>query len=484
MRYLLLLILVTNSYHGFAQSTIQSIPNQKLINGSYVSNPDGIISESTVASINVLLRSVEIRTTVQISVVAVQSIGDQDVFTFAQTLFNTWKIGHKDKSNGLLVLMVMDSHTVRFHTGYGLESTLPDATCKYIQRMYMVPEFKKGNYDAGLLAGLKQVEKIVTDPAYADELNANFYGDNSMPYFDFVMYIVLSGGVILLIIFLVHDTNGKFIDSQKPNDSPYLEMRSTRKKWFWEFGLIPLVIVVIFWVAPIRNAVTICGSTLYLYFIGTLIHRLLRMKKVLNRFQTMNAYYDSVEFLQKEQTFWLVMSIIFPVPFLFYLFYHLHQKKIYRNHPRSCKHCNGKMIKFEESTEDPYLSKTQQFEESIKSVDYDVWKCESCGKTELLNYVNRFSKYDNCIRCQAKAVYLVSRGTVTEPTYTAAGRGEEVKKCKFCNADYKSSYVIAMKTESSSSGSSSGSYSSSSSSSSGGSWGGGSSGGGGSSSKW
>jgi uncharacterized protein len=58
-----------------AQSTIESIPNQKLINGSYVSNPDKILEETTIAEIDTLLKSLEKKTTVQVAVVAVESIG-------------------------------------------------------------------------------------------------------------------------------------------------------------------------------------------------------------------------------------------------------------------------------------------------------------------------------------------------------------------------------------------------------------------------
>ena len=170
MRTCLILVLWFCTASLFSQSTVESVPNQKLINGSYVSNPDAILDASTVLQLDTLLRSLEEQTSVQVAVVALNSIGEVTIEDFAQQLFSQWGVGNKEKDNGLLVLLVNDLRTIRFHTGYGLEGVLPDITCKRIQREYMVPEFKKGDYNAGVWAGLLQVDKILRDPAYAEEL--------------------------------------------------------------------------------------------------------------------------------------------------------------------------------------------------------------------------------------------------------------------------------------------------------------------------
>jgi uncharacterized protein len=119
-----------------------------------------------------LLKSLEKKTSVQVAVVVLESIGDADIFEFSQELFTAWGIGSKGNDNGLLLLMAKQNRTVRFHTGYGLEGALPDVICKRIEREYMVPEFKNGNYSAGILAGIQQVNKILTDPQYAEELKS------------------------------------------------------------------------------------------------------------------------------------------------------------------------------------------------------------------------------------------------------------------------------------------------------------------------
>ena len=462
-----------------AQSTINSVPNQRLMNGSHVSNPDEILSEAAVTRIDSLLISLEKQTSVQVAVVALQSIGGEDIFDFAQKLFTLWSIGNKEKDNGLLLLLVKGNHTIRFHTGSGIEGVLPDALCLHIQRDYMIPEFKNENYDGGMLAGLLQVQKVMLDPAYAAELKEP--ADEEGSWSGFVAFLSIFIAPVLLIVFFIKARNGKFSDSKKKERTPYSEMLLKRSTWVIEFIGLPVLIVVLFGVSSMENPAALCGITLYLYSLCTKFHRLRRMKKVINRFLTKQNYYEIVEFLRAEQSYWLVMAILFPFPFLFYFFYHLARKRLYRNHPRVCALCKGKMRKQSEKTEDQFLSKEQQMEETLHSIDYDVWQCENCQATEEWLYPNKNSKYSACPKCHTWAYYEVGRKTVASATYSSDGRGEANHLCKFCGHTKVTTYSIAQLVASSSSGSSS---SDSSSSSGGDSWGGGSSGGGGASSSW
>ncbi len=464
----------------WAQSTIESVPNQKLINNSYVSNPDKILSVATVTQIDTLLASLEKKTSAQVAVVALQSIGDAEVFEFAQKLFDLWKIGSKENSNGLLVLLVKDNLTIRFHTGYGLEGTLPDITCKRIQREFMVPEFKNNNYDGGMLAGLAEVNKILTDPTYAVELQkSDAYEPNGFE--SFLIFLAIFVLPFLIIAFFIKLKNDKFSDSKNPEHSDYPEMRKTKWSWLIQFIGLPAFIILLFGISTMENPGGFCVFALYLYFMFTLFFRLSRMNKVINRFLAEQKLYEIVEFLRKDQLFWFWMIFVFPFPFLFYFFYHLARKKLYRNHSRYCKLCQGKMSKLSEQNDDPFLSKEQQMEESLRSINYDVWQCQSCHATEEWMYPNKRSKYSACPKCNTWAYYSSGRSTTKSATYSSSGKGEETRTCKFCGHTKKSSYTIAQLVASSSSSSSS---FGSSSSSSGGSWGGGSSGGGGSSSSW
>lgn len=481
MRCFLLTCFLCVATLAFAQYTVKSVPNEKLVTGSYVSNPDNILSQTAVTSIDTTLRDLENKTTVQVAVVAVQSIGVEDIADFAQQLFDEWKIGQKGNDNGLLVLLVQDTHQIRFHTGYGLEGILPDVVCKRIQTGFMVPEFKKGDFDSGVIKGIEQVKKILTDPAYAQELKADI-NENPLPdYPAFVIFLSIGAGSAILIAFFYN--RKKFSDSKKPDDTLYPEMRLSRLAWITEFFIMPSIIVTLFGISGGDNPIGFCILSLYFYFLCTAIHRLWRMRNVINRFKASNDYYSIIAFIGKSTWYWFFIGLLFPFPLFIYFFYHLTRKKVYRNHPRNCSLCRAPMRKLNETEDDQFLTNAKRLEENLKSIDYDVWLCTSCQATEEWNFPAVYTEYKECPYCKTHAYYCASSRTLVSATYSSSGKGEQVHTCKFCSKSKKSTYTIA-KLVQSSSGSGGSSYGGSSSSSGGGSWGGGSSGGGGATSSW
>jgi uncharacterized protein len=466
-----------------AQYTVESVPNQKLINNSYVSNPDQILDERTVVEIDGILGSLEGTTSVQVAVVAVNSIGDADVFDFAQALFLAWGIGNKANDNGLLILLVKDEPTIRFHTGDGIESTLPDALCKQIQREFMVPAFKNNDYNGGMLAGIREIQNVLTNPRYAEELKAPDENE-VVDYTIFAIALAVLFGTITLIVYLVKALNGKFTNSKKPEFTLYPEMRLNRWLWIFLFMVAPTAILFLFSLGD--NPTEASGFALlalYGYYLLTAFYKLIRTQEVISRFKHEREYYQIVQFLKSSQGYWLLCAIVFPFPMALYFVYHLFRKRIYRNHSRQCTTCNGDMHKLNEEEDDAFLSADKRLEETLRSVDYDVWQCKLCQATEAWNYPRNSSKYKPCPYCKTHAYYLAGRKTLVSATYSSAGEGEETHSCKFCGKTKKETYSIAQLVESTSSSSGS-SSSSSSSSSSGGSWGGGSSSGGGASSSW
>src|SRR5258706_10153880 len=106
--HLILLLLVLPAIAHSQSYTVETVPNVKLVNNSYVSNPDSILSDAAVSQINSKLKDLEAKTTVQVAVVVIKSIGTDDIFDFAQRLYDSWGIGQSAKSNGLLILLVVD----------------------------------------------------------------------------------------------------------------------------------------------------------------------------------------------------------------------------------------------------------------------------------------------------------------------------------------------------------------------------------------
>lgn len=150
--------------------SVENVPNVRLRDVRlHVSDPASLLSQTARDTINSALSTLETATGIEVSVVVLPSIGTADPFDFGVKLFRTWGVGKSKSDNGLLILYVEDQHTVRFTTGYGIEGTLPDALCKRIQMRYMVPKFKVGDRDGGMIAGVKAVVEVLNGTMEADD---------------------------------------------------------------------------------------------------------------------------------------------------------------------------------------------------------------------------------------------------------------------------------------------------------------------------
>lgn len=467
----LFLLLVASSVLAQKAYTVRDVPNVKVQFNRLVSDPDSILRRETVAQLDQELASLEAASTAQVAVVVLPSIGSGDIFQFAQELFTEWGIGQASNDNGLLILLVMDQRTVRFHTGQGLEGILPDIVCKHIQEERMIPHFRDGQNDEAMLEGVAEVVRILREPAYAEEILGQAAGPTTWQ----VLYGLMLGlgGVTVVIVFVVKWR--RFSDSAKPISTPYREMRLSRLGWLTEFGIIPAAILVGLNNSPLEDPTLYAVASLYGYFLLTLLHKRQRMTAVVRRLLDLEKYKRIVEFFEEYRTGWLVAAIFFPIPFLIHYPLYKRRMTFYRNHPRDCEKCGKPVRKLDEKADDAYLSKEKVFEEELKSIDYDIWLCDHCGTYFELMYPNHSSKYTHCPKCKTKAYYLKSNRTIESPTTSSSGKGERVHACKFCDHTVVSTYTIARLSSSSSS---------SGGSSSGGSFGGGSSGGGGSSSSW
>lgn len=142
---------------------VEEIRNVQLANRThFVSNPDGILSREAVAELNDVALSLKERGLAEVAIVVVSSIDPDDPFTFAVDLFEKWGVGNEKADNGLGILLVDDVHEIRFVTGYGLEGVLPDARCVQLQHEYMLPHFRNGDYDRGMVEGLRAVDTLLS----------------------------------------------------------------------------------------------------------------------------------------------------------------------------------------------------------------------------------------------------------------------------------------------------------------------------------
>ncbi|HEX8693489.1 MAG TPA: TPM domain-containing protein [Longimicrobium sp.] len=102
-----------------------------------------------------------------------------------------------------------------------------------------------------------------------------------------------------------------------------------------------------------------------------------------------------------------------------------------RNRKRKCPGCGTEMERLDEVSDDVYLDSGQKMEEWLKSVDYDVWKCGSCGNHLLLPYNAWFTSAKPCPGCRYRTCQ-VSRRTLERPTYHSTGTDQVTQHCRHC----------------------------------------------------
>lgn len=156
----LLLLVPMAEARGYRTSEIENV--QRSNRERFTANPDAILSAEAVRELDAIALSLRERGIAEVAIVAVKSIEPEDPFSFAIKLFEDWGVGNKEADNGLGILLVEDMHEIRFVTGYGIEHVLSDARCVQLQREYMLPYFRDGNYDRGMVEGLKAVDTLLS----------------------------------------------------------------------------------------------------------------------------------------------------------------------------------------------------------------------------------------------------------------------------------------------------------------------------------
>ncbi len=471
--------------------TVETVPNIKLVDNNYVSDPDNLLGADAISQINLKLGALEQQTSAQVAVVMLTSIGTETDVDFAQNLFQLWGIGKSGNDNGLLILYVQDQRTIRLHTGYGLEGVLPDAICKRIQTQVMVPHFREGNTDAGILAGVDEVIKIVTLPEYFEEVYSEETSQTS--WLEWGVRIFIGGwAVVLAIVFFANLSTG-FSDSKKV--STRLPSASLSiGQWLLFVFLAPLALA---YVLGLFNSWIVFLAGLYAYLDLLVFARYQRIISSTRTWLSKGKVPEAQEFL-KEENVWAEWALLFPLPFAFLSGRYRKFMNELRTQPRPCSKCGNTMQLLKNSNENNFLTEQQQFEEKINSIAYDVWTCPACSHVQVQNYPNEKGQYQKCPSCRTRALQSTFK-TIKAASHTETGLQKKSSVCKYCNHTEERELIIPKKekrapvTAAVSSTSkrqrddSDDNWSndrSDDSDSRGGSWGGGDSGGGGASSKW
>jgi uncharacterized protein len=201
-RWLVIVLLVLSPVAVLTAETVSSLPAPT----GYVNDFAGVLSPSTIQSVDTLCAQVDRQAHAQIAVVTIKTIdGDQSIEEFATALEDKWKVGTKGTDRGVLMLLVMQPRHGRIEVGYGLEGILNDAKVGDIGRS-MVPAAQQGDYNRAVPLGVGQIAQVIATDAgvtLTQPMRQYSRQQQPVPIHLNLWQVLLGGGAILFVLFIL-----------------------------------------------------------------------------------------------------------------------------------------------------------------------------------------------------------------------------------------------------------------------------------------
>lgn len=126
-----------------------------------VTDLTGTLSAEQQRAIEQQLAQFEARKGAQIGVLILPTTKPETIDQYAVRVQEQWKLGRKGIDDGVLLVVAKDDRALRIEVGYGLEGVLPDAIAKRIIEEDITPQFRGGNFYAGINAGVTRMIKVI-----------------------------------------------------------------------------------------------------------------------------------------------------------------------------------------------------------------------------------------------------------------------------------------------------------------------------------
>ncbi|HEX8571010.1 MAG TPA: TPM domain-containing protein [Caulobacteraceae bacterium] len=129
-----------------------------------------ILSPAVEADMTAKLAALEAKNGTQLVVATVPSLQDHPIEDYGNRLIRHWALGQEKEDNGAIFLVAPTERRVRIEVGYGLEPVLTDALATVILHERVLPRFREGDMEAGVVSGVHAVvEQLGLDPAVAQQ---------------------------------------------------------------------------------------------------------------------------------------------------------------------------------------------------------------------------------------------------------------------------------------------------------------------------
>jgi uncharacterized protein len=150
-RWLLIVLLVAAPFVSTVPADA-AVPKFPMLSGRVVDDAR-ILSADTETRLSQILEAFERDTKRQVVVATIADLQGYPIEEYGYQLGRQWGIGEKGKDTGAILIVAPKDRQVRIEVGYGLEGELTDAISRQIIEQDILPQFRAGNFDAGVTAG-------------------------------------------------------------------------------------------------------------------------------------------------------------------------------------------------------------------------------------------------------------------------------------------------------------------------------------------
>ena len=123
-----------------------------------------ILSPAAEAKLTAELAALEQQTGHQLVVATLPDLQGYEIEDYGYQLLRTWGIGRKGQDDGVILIVAPNQKKVRIEVGYGLEPVLTDALSSLIIQRAILPAFKAGEMEKGVVDGTEAIAKQIGLP--------------------------------------------------------------------------------------------------------------------------------------------------------------------------------------------------------------------------------------------------------------------------------------------------------------------------------
>jgi uncharacterized protein len=176
----------------------------------------GLLSAEDKAAITKELEAIEAASTDQLAVVTLNSLQGYPIEDFGYQLGRAWGIGQKGKDNGILLIVAPNERKVRIEVGYGLEPVMTDAMSKFIIDNAILPQFRNGDFAAGIRAGVRDIKDVLLGGVEAVKARAKDARRSNGPQLGQIIMFLFWLGIVIYVLwaFIRSATHGQSLQGK------------------------------------------------------------------------------------------------------------------------------------------------------------------------------------------------------------------------------------------------------------------------------